>query len=122
MIQEIQYINTFSFVYSPRPGTPASNDANFNHEESKKRLKTFQNFSNLIKKQYRKKLLNTEAVVLFENKMKDNVNYFGRDEFQNSVVVKSKLNLIGKSLTVKINKFNINTLFAEVVDRNYKAA
>ncbi len=122
LLKEIQYINTFSFVYSPRPGTPASNDANFNHEESKKRLKTFQNFSNLIKKQYRKKLLNTEAVVLFENKMKDNVNYFGRDEFQNSVVVKSKLNLIGKSLTVKINKFNINTLFAEVVDRNYKAA
>ena len=34
--------------------------------------------------------------MLFENKVKnDKDKYFGRDEYQNSVIVKSKKNIIG---------------------------
>jgi len=122
LLKEVKFINIFSFIYSPRPGTPAANINNFDLSESKKRLMIFQNAADKIKKEYREKLMNKEAKVLFENKMKDNVSYFGRDEFQNSVVVKSSENLTGKTLIVKINNFNINTMFGEVVKNKYMAA
>ena len=46
--------------------------------------------------------------------MKNQEKYFGRDRYGNSVVVKSKIDLTGKNLNVKINNFNQNTLFGEV--------
>jgi len=75
--------------------------------------------------QYRKKLINKKVNVLFENKVKDDTKYFGRDEHFNSVIVKSKNNLIGKIRDVKILNGNHNTLFGEVVSNinqnNYAA-
>ena len=64
---------------------------------------------------YRKKLLNTNAKVLFENKIKNKDEYFGRDEYFNSVIVNSNENLIGKIKKVKINQCNQNTLFGEIL-------
>jgi tRNA-2-methylthio-N6-dimethylallyladenosine synthase len=122
LLKDIKFINTFSFIYSQRPGTPAATSNNFNFNESKKRLIIFQNIADKIKREYREKLMNKEVKVLFENKMKDNVNYFGRDEFQNSVVVKSNINLTGKTLSVKIINFNISTLFGEIIKNKYMAA
>ena len=42
-------------------------------------------------------------------------NYFGRDEYFNSVIVTSNENLTGKIRKVKIDKCNQNTLFGEVI-------
>ena len=52
--------------------------------------------------------------VLFENKTKEGNKYFGRDEYLNSVIVKSKENLIGKIKKVKITSGNHNTLYGEI--------
>jgi tRNA A37 methylthiotransferase MiaB len=52
--------------------------------------------------------------VLFENNTKNENKYFGRDEYFNSVIVKSETNLIGKVKNVKILEINQNTLFGEV--------
>ena len=57
--------------------------------------------------------------MLFDNKLSDN-NFFGRDEYLNSVIVKSKKNLLGKIKDVKIIKGNQNTLFGEIVDVDNK--
>ena len=122
LLNEIKFINTYSFLYSPRPGTPAASKNNYFQDDSKKRLEIFQKSANLIKESYRKSLLNLEVSVLFENKMKDNESYFGRDEFQNSVIVKSDKDLVGKFLSVRINKHNINTLFGELTKNENLAA
>ena len=53
--------------------------------------------------------------MLFENKTKNENKYFGRDEYFNSVIVKSESNLIGKIKNVKISEINQNTLFGKVV-------
>ena len=58
--------------------------------------------------------LNRSTEVLFENKMKNQSKYFGRDKFLNSIVVESQENLTGKLLDIKINNFNHNSLFGEV--------
>ena len=46
--------------------------------------------------------------------------FFGRDEYSNSVIVKSKENLKGKIEKVKIVDGNQNTLFGEVVSESRK--
>ena len=114
LMEEFKFINSYSFTFSPRPGTPAANLNQINIEEAKKRLIFFQKISEKIKKEYREKLLYKETEVLFENKTKNQNEFFGRDKYQNSVIVKCKSNLVGKIINVKINDFNVNTLFGEI--------
>ena len=114
LMNNVKFINSYSFTYSPRPGTPAHNLANINHEDAKKRLKNFQKTAEKIKTEYRNNLINKISMVLFENNTKNENKYFGRDEYFNSVIVKSETNLIGKVKNVKILEINQNTLFGEV--------
>ena len=58
-------------------------------KEAKNRLTQFQKLADEIKINYRKNLINKTALVLFENKIKDENKYFGRDEYSNSVIVES---------------------------------
>ena len=112
LMKKVKFINSYSFIYSARPGTPASKLKTVNKEIAKKRLSIFQALSDEVKKNYRKNLLDTEVKVLIENKLQNQDKYFGRDEYFNSVVIESKIDLRGKIVNVKINNFNHNTLFA----------
>ena len=114
LMKNIEFINSYSFVFSPRPGTPASNLNNIDPDTCKRRLKIFQETSDQVKKNYRKKLLNKKLKVLFEKKLNEQEKYFGRDEYGDPVIVESKINIKGKNLNVKINNFNRNTLFGEI--------
>ena len=46
--------------------------------------------------------------------MKNNSDFFGRDQFSNSIIVKTNKNLKGKIKSVKITGGNQNTLFGEI--------
>ena len=120
LLKEIKFINTYSFIFSARPGTPAANMKEIEINEAKNRLLIFQNLSNKIKKNYRKKLIGSTAKVLFENKMKNKNFYFGRDEFYNSVIVENDDNLVGQIENVKIKDYNQNTLFGEIISQTKK--
>ena len=124
LIEKTKFINSYSFIYSNRPGTPASELVNVEKEVAKKRLIKLQEVLERINMQSKKNFLNKSTEVLFENKMKNQHKYFGRDQFLNSVVVESKKNLTGKLLNVKINNFNHNSLFGELFineNRGYAA-
>ena len=114
LIEKIKFINSYSFIYSNRPGTPASKLVNVEKEVAKKRLIKLQEVLERINMQSKKNFLNKSTEVLFENKMRNQHKYFGRDQFLNSVVVESKKNLTGKLLNVKINNFNHNSLSGEL--------
>lgn len=115
LMKKIKFINSYSFIYSPRPGTPATKQNMIESTIAKKRLNTFQELANKIKKDYRQTLLSTEVKVLFENKLKNGDKYFGRDEYANSVIVASKTDLTGKVLNVFVESFNHNTLFGKII-------
>ena len=115
LVKEVGFINSYSFIFSPRPGTPAGNLQEVDSKIAKERLFIFQHIADEIKKNYRKKLINSNAKVLFENKMKNENKFFGRDEYFNSVIVDSREDLTGKIRNVKINQCNQNTLFGEVI-------
>ena len=114
LMKDVQFINSYSFMYSARPGTPAFKLTEINKREAKSRLTTFQHLANEIKSNYRESLINKNVNVLFENLMKEKNKYFGRDEHFNSVIIESNENLIGKIKNIKILKINQNTLFGEI--------
>ena len=125
LMEDIKFINSYSFIFSARPGTPAFNLEKINQLDAKKRLMNFQEVANKIKVDYRKNLINENVNVLFENKTKKENKYFGRDEYFNSVIVENNEDLVGKIKTIKILNVNHNTLFGEVISdmskKNYAA-
>ena len=125
LMKKVKFINSYSFIFSARPGTPSFNLKKIDENLAKKRLMTFQNISKQIKTKYRETLLKKTALVLFENKTKNGNKYFGRDEYFNSVVVESDENLTGKIKNVKITKVSQNTLFGEInmnlINKEYAA-
>jgi tRNA-2-methylthio-N6-dimethylallyladenosine synthase len=125
LMEDIKFINSYSFIFSARPGTPAFNLEKINQKDAKNRLMKFQEVANQIKVDYRKNLINKNVNVLFENKTKKEDKYFGRDEYFNSVIVQNKEDLVGKIKNIKILNVNHNTLYGEVVSdlskKNYAA-
>ena len=113
LMKKVKFINSYSFIFSPRPGTPAANLEEVDLKIAKERLFIFQKVADDIKKNYRNSLINSFSKVLFENKVKNDNAYFGRDEHFNSVIVKSDENLTGEIKNIRINKCNHNTLFGE---------
>jgi len=114
LMKEVKFINSYSFLYSARPGTPAFNLNKIDENIAKERLFFFQNLSKKIKTEYRESLLSKTMTVLFENETKEKNKYFGRDEYFNSVIVESNENLVNKIKKIKIIKINQNTLFGEI--------
>jgi len=114
LIKNVQYINSYSFIFSARPGTPAFKLEKVNLSVAKERLISFQSLAGEIKTKYRETLIGGISNVLFENKTKEGSKYFGRDEYLNSVIVKSKENLVGKIKKIKITSGNHNTLYGEI--------
>ena len=115
LMKKVEFINSYSFIFSARPGTPAANLKKIDEKIAKERLAIFQRAADEVKTKYRKKLVNSTTSVLFENNARDGDRYFGRDEYFNSVIVNSNENLTGKIRNVKIDKCNQNTLFGEVI-------
>ena len=123
LIEKINFINSYSFVYSARPGTVAFDLKLIEKKISLQRLEKIQKklYANQINKN---KLLENQIInVLVENQTNDMTRTFGRSEYMTSVVFDGKKEHIGKIMPVKIKKFNRTTLFGELVkDSNQKVA
>jgi len=116
LLKKVNFINTYSYIYSPRPGTPAARMKKTDITVAKNRLLIFQKTAEEIKMKYRKRFFNEISSILFENKIGNKGEFFGRDEYLNSVIVKSEKNLIGRIEKVKIYEGNQNTLFGKIED------
>ena len=120
LIKKIKFINSYSFIFSPRPGTTAADYELIDKTISEKRLNKVQNllFENQINinKSYENKILN----VLVENLTKDKKHTFGRSQHMTSVIFDGQKEDIGKILHVKIKKTNRSTLFGHIVNKSDK--
>ena len=123
LIDRIKFINSFSFIFSPRPGTVAYNLPEIDKKKSLERLEMVQKklFNNQIN--MNKSLENSTINVLVENRMKDKSKLFGRSEYMTPVLLSGSDDLIGKIVKVKIQNSNKNSLFGNVVSQiNQKVA
>ncbi len=119
LIKEIKFINSYSFIFSPRPGTPASKLKPVTNEIAKERLIEIQTVLENHQVNKNQSLLGKSVEVLVENKLKNQNKYFGRNVFLNSVIFEGEEKYIGKLVNVKITKTNRNTLFGKI-DENKK--
>tara|TARA_B100000242_G_C42966710_1_gene448466 strand:- start:410 stop:1021 length:612 start_codon:yes stop_codon:yes gene_type:complete len=118
LVNEVKFINSYSFIFSPRPGTVAENLPIIDKEKSLKKLNKLQKILFDIQIKQNKSLENTIQNVLVENRTKDKSKLFGRSEFMIPVLFKGDDDLIGKIVKLKIIKSNKNTLFGESLDLN----
>ena len=119
LIEKIRFTNSYSFVFSPRPGTVAADLDLVDKNKSKERLKIIQKrlFENQIKKN--KSIETTVVNVLVENRMKDGIKLFGRTEYMTSVIFDGNIDCIGKVVQIEITGSNQNSLFGSLKE-NYK--
>ena len=115
LIERVKFINSYSFIFSPRPGTVAENLDLIEKKISIERLEKIQNilFENQIR--MNKSLEGKVIDVLVENLTDDKSKAFGRSEYMTSVIFNGKKNDIGKIVQVRIKDSNRNTLFGEVI-------
>ena len=113
LIKKIKFINSYSFIFSPRPGTVAADLNLIDKKISMERLEKIQ--SQLYDNQmHMNKSLEYKTInVLVKNLTEDKTGVFGRSEYMTPVIFDGKKEDIGKIVPVKINKSNRSTLFGE---------
>ncbi len=123
LVKKIRFINSYSFIFSPRPGTKAAKLEQIDEKISKERLKEIQkhlfDYQRKKNKYFEGKIID----VLVENKIKGQPNLFGRNKYMNSVIINADEENLGKVVNVKIEKSNQNSLFGKIENnKNIRAA
>ena len=111
LIQKIGFVNSYSFIFSPRPGTPAAEKKLNNLSKSKKRLIKLQDILEKLQLENNKNYLKQYCEVLIENKLNNQEKYFGRTKYMTPVIFDSNNCNSGELINVKITSFNQNNLF-----------
>ena len=114
VIEQVNFDMSFSFIYSARPGTPASDlPDDVSEEEKKERLARLQQRINFQAMQFSRAMLGTEQRILVEGpSKKDIMELTGRTENNRVVNFVGTPDMIGKFVDVKITDVYTNSLRA----------
>ena len=120
LINKVKFINSYSFIFSSRPGTVAADLKLIDQKKAKERLEIIQKklFDNQIKKN--KSLEGKVLNVLVENQMKNGIKLFGRTEFMTSVIFEGNIECIGEIVQIEITSSNQNGLFGKLIETSKK--
>ena len=120
MVKELHFDNSFCFIFSPRPGTPAANLPDETPHEVK--LKRLHRLLALIDSQANiisQNMLGNEETVLIEGLAKDGINLQGRAENNRVIHIPAPAHDLQKWLgsiqTVRITEVLAHTLRGEIV-------
>jgi len=122
IIKEVGFVNSYSFIFSARPGTPAATKKIKNLLESKNRLTKVQKILEEIQLKNNQSCLDEHCEVLVENFLNKQERYFGRTKFMIPVRFVSNTCKPGELVNVKIESFNKNGLFGLYKGSKEKAA
>ena len=120
LIKKVNFINSYSFIFSPRPGTIAEKLKLVDKKISRDRLEKIQTLLSKNQIKNNKFLENQTIDVLVENLTDDKSKAFGRSEYMTPVIFNGKENDIGKIVRVKIRQSNRSTLFGELMNISNK--
>ena len=122
LIKEIGFVNSYSFIFSPRAGTPASKKKTNSLKINEERLKKMQIILENLQFKNNANYLNKSCEVLIENKLENQAKYFGRTKYMTPVIIDSTKNNPGEIVNVKISSFNQKNLFGFIETDKIKAA
>ncbi len=101
-IEKVNFVIAYSFIYSPRPGTPAQHKDNISIFEKKARLSALQSLLTQQQINFNKSFVNKGMEVLFEKTGRHNDQFIGRTIYNQSTFANSKEDLLNKIMDVKI--------------------
>lgn len=112
LVHDIGFDTSFSFIYSPRPGTPAANLADDTPMEVKKqRLQILQNRLLLQASRYSQSMVGSmQRILVTGHSKKDSQQLAGRTECNRVVNFDGPAHLIGQFVEVQINEALPNSL------------
>ena len=114
LVEKIEFTQSYSFIYSPRPGTKSVNEEDKTPMSVKKeRLSILQEKLKDIQFNFNKSFRRKKIEVLVENQSLSNPEYyFGRTPYMQSVYIKSKQLKPGEIKNVNISTCNHKSLYA----------
>ncbi|AQP36554.1 tRNA (N6-isopentenyl adenosine(37)-C2)-methylthiotransferase MiaB [Vibrio sp. V09_P4A23P171] len=117
LIKDVDFDMSFSFIFSPRPGTPAADyPCDLSEDAKKERLYELQQTINAQAMRYSRLMLGTEQRVLVEGPSKKNLMELrARTENNRVVNFEGSADLIGQFVDVKIVDVFANSLRGELV-------
>lgn len=117
LINDIGFDLSFSFIYSPRPGTPAAFfDDDVTTQVKKTRLKQIQTLINASNQRISRQMVGkVEAVLVEGTSKKDEQQISGRTENNRVVNFNGTIDLVGQIVDVEITEALNNSLRGKIV-------
>ena len=116
LIREVGFAQAYSFKYSPRPGTPASNmDDQVPEQVKTERLQQLQALLQSQQIQFNSGCVGKVFPVLFERLGRRSGQLIGRSPYLQSVHADAEPSLLGRILNVEISGAGTNSLAGVVV-------
>jgi len=109
-VEEVKYVIAYSFMFSPRPGTPAFKLKDIDNKIKKARLSALQSLLKQQQAEFNKSFIDKEMDILFEKIGRYKNQYIGRTIYNQSVFTKHKENLINKfkkGIIIKSTDFSL---------------
>ncbi len=119
LIEDLKFSDAYSFIYSARPGTPASYETDGVKIETK--IKRLEKLKDLVKKQsaeFSKSMVGKKETVLVEGiSVKRDSELFGRSNNNKIINFAGSKNLIGQFVDIKITELRTNTLHGNLLGK-----
>jgi tRNA-2-methylthio-N6-dimethylallyladenosine synthase len=117
LVEEVGFAGAYSFMYSPRPGTPAADmDDQVPQEEKSERLQRLQALNTRQQRAYNAGLAARTMDVLLEKPGKLPGQLVGRSPYLQTVQVMAPRSLIGTMVPATITEVGSNSLFGARAD------
>ncbi len=111
LVDTVKFSNSYSFIYSQRPGTPAVDYQQIPKEIAQSRLEVLQNKLIDLQIKFNESKINTKTKVLLENITKKGDQFFGRNEHMQAVFIEGTNYIPGTMTDVMVQSCNRNNLF-----------
>ncbi len=109
LIDQVRFAQAFSFMYSPRPGTPAAMVKQLDESVKNERLQHLNGVLNTHRMAFNETFLNQTIQVLVETTQEDH-GCMGRSEFMHSVHFDHPFCAVGDFIRVQIQSVSHNSL------------
>ena len=117
LLDEVGYAGAFSFIYSPRPGTPAADmDAQVAQAEKSERLQRLQAAITRHQRAFNAQFAGRTVDVLLEKPGKLPGQLVGRTPYLQAAQVMAPRSLIGSVAPVIVTEVGSNSLFGALID------
>ena len=115
LIERVKYMNSYSFKYSPRPGTPAADREEIDEAILNERLKITQDLLNEQQIEYNNQFVKKTVQVLIDGAGKHTGQIKGKSQFNQSVALQGEKEIIGQIIPVQIKEVLTHSLLGEKI-------